>query len=467
MHLPKWPKIRRTKNIDLGLNRILELLARLGNPHQNLPPTIHIAGTNGKGSTLAYLESIFQAAEYKVHKYTSPHLVQFNERINLANYPISDIYLTELLEECEKAANIEPEIDVTFFEGITVAAFLAFSRIKADILLLETGMGGRLDATNVIENPILTLISSISMDHQQFLGNKIEDIAFEKAGIIKNGAPIIVSKQEKSVTKVIEDKAMSFPDSPVILFEKHFDFKENDNSFKFLFSQNELNLPKPKLIGSHQLENASLAIAAIYQQNILKISKQDIIDGLKNVSWRGRLEKIDNGTLYNKLDGNYELYLDGGHNAKAAELISKWVKKDNQEKISNKDHRPDTYFICAMLKDKEIKSFFKNIAQIADFVITIAIDKTPDAQKPAIIAKIADNNGIKSVYSDNFEQAFEYITTIHEEKHQIIQGNFLKKLLIKKKNNVPARIIICGSLHLVGEFISENEGFLEEQRITF
>ncbi len=226
MHLPHWPKIRRIKNINLGLSRVLQLLERLDNPHKKLPPTIHIAGTNGKGSTLAYLESIFQEAEYRVHKYTSPHLVNFNERIILANNEISDIYLDDVISECKAAANIHPKIDVTFFEGVTVAAFLAFSRVKADILLLETGMGGRLDATNVIENPILTLISAISDDHQQFLGDTIEKIAAEKAGIMKNNSPIILSKQESEVEKLIENKAALLKNSPLISFKKHFDFKK-------------------------------------------------------------------------------------------------------------------------------------------------------------------------------------------------------------------------------------------------
>ena len=465
MHLPHWPKIRRIKNINLGLDRVLQLLERLDNPHKKLPPTIHIAGTNGKGSTLACLESIFKEAQYKVHKYTSPHLVRFNERIILANNEISDKYLDELISECKKAANINPKIDVTFFEGITVAAFLAFSRIESDILLLETGMGGALDATNVIENPILTLISAISDDHQQFLGNTVEKIAAEKAGIMKNNSPIIIAKQEDRVVEVLENKAALLKNSPLISFKKHFDFKKEEDCFRFMFSQDEINLPLPSLKGDYQLENVSLALAAIKQQDIFEINNQDIIQGLKNIIWRGRLETVTEGNLYDQLDGNYELYLDGGHNAKAAELLSKWIVADNKTRISNNQQKPDTYFICSMLQDKKIDDFFANISDIADFVISVPIDKTPNAQKPLIISKIADKHNIKSVDSDNFEQAFDYIQAIHDDRHQVIQGNFLRRLLIKKKNTAPARIIICGSLHLVGEFIAENEDFLRYQRI--
>jgi dihydrofolate synthase/folylpolyglutamate synthase len=193
MKLPFWPNPSGYRDIELGLTRVYQLLERVGNPHQKLPPTIHIAGTNGKGSTLAYLKAIFEDAGLKVDCYISPHLVRFNERIILAGKEIEDDFLNEILLECKKAAEIEPKINVTFFEGITVAAFLAFSKIKADVLLLETGLGGRLDATNVIKKPIATIITPISFDHTEFLGITLAKIAFEKAGIIKPGVPVIIS----------------------------------------------------------------------------------------------------------------------------------------------------------------------------------------------------------------------------------------------------------------------------------
>jgi dihydrofolate synthase / folylpolyglutamate synthase len=208
--LPFWPDPSTYRNIDLGLHRVYQLLERLGNPHLRLPPTIHLAGTNGKGSTLAFLQAIFEDSGLKVHCYISPHLVRFNERIILAGKEIEDDFLNEILLKCKNAAAIEPKINVTFFEGITVAAFLAFSKVRADILLLETGMGGRLDATNVIENPLATIITPIDFDHTEFLGKTLAKIAFEKAGIIKPNCPVIVAKQKSSALKVIKEVALKW-----------------------------------------------------------------------------------------------------------------------------------------------------------------------------------------------------------------------------------------------------------------
>ena len=206
MKIPFWPDAK-IHNIELGLSRVLQLLERLGNPHLKLPPAIHIAGTNGKGSTLAFLRAIFEESGLKIHTYTSPHLVNFNERILLAGKEISDDFLNEILTECKKAAEIFPQIQVTFFEGTTVATFLAFSRVPADLLLLETGMGGRLDATNVLPEVLCSVITPISFDHEEFLGNTLAKIAYEKAGIIKKNCPVVIGKQVEEALQVIEDQA--------------------------------------------------------------------------------------------------------------------------------------------------------------------------------------------------------------------------------------------------------------------
>ena len=206
MKLPFWPNPLGYRDIDLGLSRVFQLLERLENPHLKIPPTIHIAGTNGKGSTLSFLKAIFEESNLKVHTYTSPHLVNFNERIVLAGVEISDDFLNKILRQCQAAAEQKPEIKITYFEGITVAAFLAFSQIKADILLLETGMGGRLDATNVLPQVLCSIITPISFDHQEFLGENLEKIAAEKCGIIKKNCPVIIGKQQDSVLKIIAQK---------------------------------------------------------------------------------------------------------------------------------------------------------------------------------------------------------------------------------------------------------------------
>lgn len=455
MHLPHWPKIKGSRDIDLGLTRVLALLERLGNPHRKLPPTIHVAGTNGKGSTIAYMAAMLKDAGYKIHKYTSPHLVKFNERIILANEPIADNYLNSIIEECEKAANIKPKIDVTFFEGITVAAFLAFSRSKADVLLLETGMGGRLDATNVIENPIATIITSISYDHTEFLGKTLRDIAFEKAGIIKNNAPIIVSSNSKEALEVIEEKARVFKNAPIFFLKKHFDFEpiNNKEKFKLRIGDEYLELPNPALKGSHQLENASLAITALHVQNKLKIKENNIKNGLKKVVWRGRIEKINHGKIHKLIPKHYEIYIDGSHNPEGSKALASWVSKENVKYINQGLTKPRTYIICSMLKNKDINGFFKYMSGVADFVVAVPMDFEPRVEQTSKIAKSAINNGLKATYSEDFEQAIKYIRTIHDnEKDQ----NFISKIIGKKSNKNPARILVCGSLHLVGEFIREN-----------
>jgi dihydrofolate synthase/folylpolyglutamate synthase len=454
MNLPHWPDTKNGIKIDLGLDRVLALLQRLGNPHKKLPPTIHIAGTNGKGSTLAYLDEMLKSAKYKVHKYTSPHLVKFNERIVLGGLPIDDVYLEAIIKECEEAANIKPKIDVTFFEGITVAAFLAFSRMKADVLLLETGMGGRLDATNVIEKPLLTIITSISKDHTDFLGDTLSQIAFEKAGIIKENSPVVVANQQDEILEVINRKADGFKNSPVINLGKHFDVKVYKDRIDFTIASKLLRLPLPGLVGHHQIENACLAIAALYVQGRIKININDIKNGLTRVRWRGRIEKIKKGSLRKLLPRNYDLYLDGSHNADASKALSSWISRDNMEVIKSGKQKPKTYLICSMLKDKDPQGFFKYLAGSVDFVVGVPIESESKAQKASTIAKHASNSGIKASYSDDFNQAFKYVSAIHGQGRET---NLIKRILpSKRKADNPARVIVCGSLHLVGEFLQEN-----------
>jgi dihydrofolate synthase/folylpolyglutamate synthase len=455
MNTPDWPQQIKGNDIKLGLDRVLALLDRLGNPHKKLPPTIHIAGTNGKGSTLSYIDAMLQDAKYKVHKYTSPHLVKFNERIILANSPISNVYLKKIIGECEAAANKRPKIDITFFEGITAAAFLAFSRVKADILLLETGLGGRLDATNVIEKPILTIITSISRDHTEYLGDEIEKIAFEKAGIIKENCPVILSKQSADVADVIHRKASTFKNSPVLYQGKHFDFKVFKNNINFLIANNSLKLPFPSLNGRHQIENACLAIASLYMQDRLKVNTANISNGLKSAKWRGRIEKIKSGNLFSLLPNDYDLYIDGGHNIDASRALSSWISSENMKIISGGHKKPATYLICSMLKDKDSEGFFKYLSGVADFVVSVPIEKESRVQKASIIAKHAVASGIKATYSDDFEQAFKYIEAIHGSTSKSNKG-ILRKMMVKHPKKNPARVIICGSLYLVGEFLKEN-----------
>lgn len=406
MKLPFWPSPQGYRDIKFELSRVYDLLKRLDDPHLKLPPTIHIAGTNGKGSTLAFLRSIFLEAGLVTHSYTSPHLVKFNERINVAGQDISDEFLSEILHECKIAAESEPLIPVTFFEGTTVAAFLAFSRVKADVLLLETGMGGRLDATNVLPEVLCSVITPISFDHQEFLGDSLEKIAAEKAGIIKRNCPLVLAKQSAQVTKEIEKKAKElnskiFYSSPVIGFDLG-------------------------LNGDYQSENAGSAVAVIKAQNKFKISEEQIARGLKKASWPARLQKIS----LDSLGKNFELYLDGSHNLQGAGTVVNFLQKQKNKKI---------FVIFSMLKDKDCAGFLKTISTEIDEMIAVEIPDEPKSRKASEIDEIAKSFGINSKTARDFADAFKKI-----------------------KCDESALILICGSLYLAGNFLEQ----LQEKLIS-
>ncbi|MFT6332991.1 MAG: dihydrofolate synthase/folylpolyglutamate synthase [Lentimonas sp.] len=410
MNLPFWPNPLGYRNIEFGLGRVLQLLERLDNPHLKLPPTIHLAGTNGKGSTLAFLKAIFEDANFKVHSYTSPHLVRFNERIVLAGKEIEDDFLNEILSQCKKAAEIPPKIAITFFEGITVAAFLAFSKIKADVLLLEVGMGGRLDATNVIENPLVTIITPIALDHTEFLGKTLAKIAFEKGGIIKPNCPVVISKQKPAALKSLKKIAA--------------------NNICHLQDKNSHFNGQLGLKGNHQKINATCAIATISAQNKFKISQKNIENGLKNVIWPARLQEIKTGKFKEILPKNFQLILDGSHNKAGARTIRDWLKTQNLGK---------NYLICAMLKEKDSLGFLKILAPQTEMLIGLKIKDENGSKTAQEICKIASNLEITTKNAEDFSSAISEI----------------KKFHLQNFPNLPSRIIVCGSLYLAGWFLRD------------
>jgi len=413
MLLPSWPNPNNFHHIDLNIDRVKNLLSRLNNPHFNLPPTIHIAGTNGKGSTLAFLKSIFNQAGYKVHRYTSPHLVNFNERIELADEIISDHMLNEILQEVEIASKIFPEIPVTFFEGTTVASFVAFSRVKADILLLETGLGGEFDATNVIDDPLCSIITTIDFDHQQYLGDSLKEIASAKAGIIKKNCLTITTKQQQEVSEVINNKALLLNSNLVIGADFIADKISNLSEIKL------------GLEGSHQLENAVLAMSCVMLQNKFSISYSQILDGLLNASWRGRLQKINDENFLKLLPKNCQFYLDGSHNLQGAKTVKQFLNKFSKQKIS---------IIFSMLNDKNYIDFLREIIESNNYQIDEIIFMTIPNQPRAISIKefcdIANKLKINFYIASNFLQAF---TRINQLSSQLI--------------------LLTGSLYLVAEFL--------------
>jgi len=432
MKLPFWPNPSGYRDIELGLSRVYDLLARLDNPHEKLPPTIHIAGTNGKGSTLSFLKAIFEEANYKVHAYTSPHLVSFNERIVLNGKNIDDNFLTDCLQTCKDAALQDPKIPVTFFEGITVAAFLAFSKVKADILLLETGMGGRLDATNVIKENLLSIITPISFDHMDFLGDSLVKIATEKAGIIKKGCPAVIGRQRSAVLRAIE-KIADEKNSQTIIFKRDWSCRgTSKNSNKnWIYAekyQEQIDFPFPSLAGKHQIENASVAITAALAQNSLTINSDHIKRALTKTFWPARLQKITTGKFHKLLPKNFELTLDGSHNLQGASTLREFLELH---------HDKNRIIIFSMLQDKNCIKFLNEIKSEIDSLFAVEIANENKSRNKNEILKIAQNLKINSQIADNFDDAFTKILAQKSDKNTII--------------------LICGSLYLAGNFLEENE----------
>jgi len=405
------------KIIDLTLDRVTSLLKNLHNPEKEIPPVIHIAGTNGKGSTQALIRAGLEGFGKSVHVYTSPHLSKFHERIVLSGNLITEKDLIKTLKECQIANENKP---ITFFEITTCAAFLAFSRIQADYTLLEVGLGGRLDATNVIENPKLTIITPVSLDHIQFLGDTIPLIAKEKAGIIKKSVPCIVGPQTQqalSVIRMISDEL----GSPLKVYNEHWHVREKNDILVYQDELGNLELPLPKLVGNHQVINAGTAIAAMRE---LKLSKNAIEYGLKNVSWPARMQRLKRGSLIEIAD-DFELWLDGGHNEAAGKAISSTLNLlPTQQNI----------LICGMLKTKDIVGFLEPFLGIIECVCGIPVPGEDCSSSPENIADFADSLGIDSLSAQNVHEAIK-----------MIQQKYSK-----------GRIIICGSLYLAGDILKNN-----------
>lgn len=433
--MPHWPVPRGNRDINLGLERMNFLMEKLGNPHKNLPPIVHVAGTNGKGSTLAYLQAIFESAGYSVHKYISPHLRNFNERITLNGSFISTDLVTQLAEECRLVSE-EYDIPITFFEGITAIAFLAFSRVPADILLLEVGMGGRLDATNVIEKAICSIITSISFDHMEFLGNTLPQIAFEKAGILKQGGLGIFSWQPTEVMDVLRMQAKVVECNQYACgYEWSFNTND-DGSFNLTTEDSIIQLPKPSLVGIHQYINASTAaFAALKLIDIFpKLNLEHIANGISTAKWPARMERITSGVLSKLLPDNFELWLDGAHNEAGAQMLAANLQIIEPEAV--------LYMIHGRTIHRDMKVFLRHFVGIIEMVSAIEIMGEPDSEDPHRIKSACDELGIKAIVSDSIIDSVKDIISCHKR-------NF--------EPNTPARITICGSLFLAGDVILANK----------
>lgn len=413
--------------IDLSLGRIERLLAKLGHPERRLPPVVHVAGTNGKGSTVAFLRAMAEAAGARVHVYTSPHLVRFNERIRLAGSLIGDDDLADLLERVE-AANTGDAI--TFFEVTTAAAFLAFAEVPADLLLLEVGLGGRLDATNVIDRPLVSLLTRISVDHTQFLGPTLADIAGEKAGIIKQNCPAIAGAQTDPVVETVFQARADALSAPLSRHGRDWSVVTTENGFRFQDSARTLDLPMPALLGTHQVGNAGLAIAATAHLPF-PVGEQAIRSGLARVEWPARLQRLRRGALVNTLPQGWDLFLDGGHNDSAGEVLAAQLGRWTG------DGRP-LDMIFGMLGSKRPLDFLSPLAPYIRRLRAVAIPGEPNSVSADDAADLARQAGIDASASVD-------VTTA------------LADLARLGGNGPVTRVLICGSLYLAGTVLADHD----------
>lgn len=429
-HLLKRLERLHPRSIDLSLDRIRRLLAALGNPHDITPPVIHIAGTNGKGSTLAFLRAIFQAAGYRTQAFISPHLRSFHERIQVATpagtAPIAEDALIDVLERAE-AANAGGAM--TFFEITTAAAFLAFAENPADVLLLETGLGGRLDATNMVNRPLLSVITPISIDHSSYLGGTIAEIAGEKAGILKPGVPCIVSRQRDEALRVIAAQAAT-TGSPLFAAGIDWDAYEQHGRLVFQDDSTLLDLPLPRLTGRHQIDNAGTALAAARRAHGFTLRNEHFSKGLTHAVWPGRMERLGPGALHEFTAPGSEIWVDGGHNPAAGEALASALA-DLEDRVPCPLH-----MICGMLSSKDAAGFLSHFKGLTEFVATVPIPGQKNCYDETELAAIARKAGLFAEPAAGIEEAFAASRAL---------------------SHGPVRILITGSLYLAGHILEAHE----------
>ncbi|MFL5030228.1 MAG: bifunctional folylpolyglutamate synthase/dihydrofolate synthase [Xanthobacteraceae bacterium] len=418
------------KKIDLSLERMWRILAALDHPERRLPPLVHVGGTNGKGSVIAFMRAILEASGLRVHVYTSPHLVRFNERYRVGapvgGRLVSDAELTAVLAECERANGGAP---ITVFEMETAAAFLLFARHPADMLLLEVGLGGRLDATNVVERPAATVITPISVDHVDFLGSSLDGIAREKAGIFKRGAPAVLAAQPRDALRVVEREAARLA-VPLKIAGEDWTATEERGRLVYQDENGLLDLPAPRLLGRHQFDNAGVAIATLRALPQLALPSRAFEEGLANVDWPARLQRLSHGRLVALAPEGSEVWLDGGHNREGGRAVAATLA-DLEERVS----RP-LVLIVGMLATKDSEGFLRNFAGLARRIMAVPIQGQDKALPPDSIADTARRVGMPATSCGGLESALAATIRLDLE--------------------APPRILITGSLYLAGEVLALN-----------
>jgi dihydrofolate synthase/folylpolyglutamate synthase len=418
------------KLIDLSLDRMWRILAALDHPERKLPPVIHVAGTNGKGSTIAFMRAILEAAGLSVHVYTSPHLVRFNERFRLGaaggGRLVDDDELADALAECERANAGAP---ITVFEITTAAGMLLFARHPADVLLLEVGLGGRLDATNVIERPLATIVTPVSLDHAEYLGDTIAAIAAEKAGILKAGVPAIVAAQPRDALTVIERQAARVK-APIRIAGENWTATEERGRLVYQDDDGLLDLPAPKLFGRHQFENAGVAIATLRAVKSFKLPALAFEQGIARAEWPARMQRLSHGTLAALAPAGGELWLDGGHNIDGGRAVANALA-DLEERVSR-----SLVLVVGMLSTKDCAGFLSNFTGLARRIVAVPIPGQPKSLSPATIADMARAANIPAQEADDVAAALRAIARFELA--------------------TPPRIVITGSLYLAGVVLADN-----------
>jgi dihydrofolate synthase/folylpolyglutamate synthase len=410
------------KAIDLSLDRVRALMRRLGDPQDALPPVIHVAGTNGKGSTVAMLRAMAEAAGYRAHVYTSPHLVRFNERIRLAGSLIGDDALLSLLEEIER---VNQDLPITFFEITTAAAFLAFARAPADLVLLETGLGGRLDATNLVAAPAVTVITPIAFDHMNWFGHDLRDIAAEKAGILKQGRPAVVARQLDPAEEVLARRAAELA-APLYRHGVEWHARPGASGWHYQGQRWAFDLPLPNLPGRHQIDNAGGAVAALELLDGFAIPQAAIAAGLGRIEWPARLQRLTRGPLLDRIGPEDELWLDGAHNPHAGAMLA-------AEAAGWRD-RP-LHVVFGGLTTRDPAEVLRDLAPFIVSLRGVAIPGAPASHTAEDVAAAARTLGIEAAASPSVDDALRKI-----------RGGTVG----------PLRILICGSLYLAGHVLAAN-----------
>jgi len=411
------------KLIDLGLERTLTLSRKIGAPHLRLPPTIHIAGTNGKGSTAAMLRSMLEAHGFCVHVYASPHLCRFNERIRLGGTLISDDYLADILERIEAVNNGAP---VTFFESTTIAAFTAFAEQNADFLILETGLGGRYDSTNIIERHACSIITPIARDHEHFLGTELADIAEQKAGILKPDCPSVWAAQDSAVTDRLWHCARQADAGRIMIEGADFSVRPlSQDEFIFSMDDTQITLPVPALFGRHQLQNAALGYSCMIQLGLTP-QKEPTARGLQTASWPARVQKLQTGRLLT-LAGISQMWLDGAHNAHGAAALAEAMAALSDSRWT---------VIFGALDTRPAEQFLTRLSQLTETLYCLTIPESDAAIPAETLCQTATSLGMNAISCDSIEEVMQQIA--HDRAGR------------------SRPVLACGSLYLAGHLLEKN-----------